>query len=96
MFPIFSHEPNVVRGPRGEWVMFLSQHIPDTPRVECNCSDGNTPEDHPGHVCTDLATPDTNPTWMTWRYVNVIVLQTQLSELQCTTCTHRRVSRDNR
>ena len=60
-FPIFSHEPSVVRGPDGEWVMFMSRHVPNTGRPICSCQNGVTPDN-----CTDYATPDMNPTAMSW------------------------------
>eukprot|EP00966_Prymnesium_polylepis_P274038 6330766-Prymnesium_polylepis.1 len=61
VFPIFSHEPDVKRGPHGEWIMFHSRHVPNSGRPECECKDGVTPDS-----CTDYATPDTNPTAMSW------------------------------
>lgn len=43
--PAFSHEPNVVRAPTGEWVMYytgLAQDSAATPPCD-QCTDGNTP-----------------------------------------------------
>ena len=64
VFPIFSHEPDVKRGPNGEWVMFFSHHVPNTGRKECFCKNGVTPASD--EACHDSATPDTNPTAMSW------------------------------
>ena len=49
VWPIFSHEPSVVRGPQGEWVMLFSsyhwQNETDLDRVYCNqCQNGVTPK----------------------------------------------------
>ena len=46
VWPAFSHEPNVVRAPTGEWVMYFtaSQNISGPQPPECTvCTDGRTP-----------------------------------------------------
>ena len=47
--PVFAHEPGVVRGPAGEWVMVFSAWAlpPDAPRCT-DCADGQT-LNHPSH-----------------------------------------------
>lgn len=62
MFPVFSHEPTVVRGPSGEWVLYWSTypngHTLGPPCT--NCTDGYTP---PGCGSPHGGSP---PTFMSW------------------------------
>jgi len=45
--PAFAHEPNVVRAPSGEFVMYYTASFPDDPPPEAcmACTDGSTPAD---------------------------------------------------
>jgi hypothetical protein len=66
VFGVFSHEPNAVRGPDGEWVLFFTAHIPwnSTPAPHspaCTCVDGSTP--HTG--CAD-PTGNEGATYASW------------------------------
>ena len=60
----FSHEPNVVRAPSGEWVMYWTGAAPGAPRhPPCRaCSHGNT---DPNSGCT-LGAQGRQPTFMAW------------------------------
>lgn len=51
VFPVFAHEPSVVRGTRGEWVMLFSSYRYNATGLEAiicsTCKDGVTPEVSP-------------------------------------------------
>ena len=51
--PVFAHEPNVVRGPSGEWVMVWSAFpLPNASSDRCtNCTDGTTSPVYPRGGC---------------------------------------------
>lgn len=63
VWPAFAHEPNVVRGPRGEWVMYFTaaENMSAPPATPCvRCEDGRT-----SPACHGSAAGD-GPTYMSW------------------------------
>jgi hypothetical protein len=73
LFPPFAHEPDVIRAPTGELVVFYcgsGRKAPLPPSALCNCSDGSTSAaDAAQHCAPPLPHPDPNshsPTWMSW------------------------------
>ena len=61
--PVFSHEPNVVRAPNGEFVMYYTGVAPGQPAPQpCSeCTDGNTP---PGAASCGHSPSGNGPTFM--------------------------------
>lgn len=65
VWPAFSHEPNVVRAPTGEWIMYFtaSQNISGPQPPVCTaCSNGRT-----SASCNGSAA-GSGPTYMTWSH----------------------------
>lgn len=62
VWPTFAHEPNVVRAPTGEWVMYFTAGQPGDPKpTACSiCKDGKTPPNCPGGAA------GTGPTYMSF------------------------------
>ena len=62
VWPAFSHEPNVVRAPTGEWVMYWTALAPGaSPQPICEqCTDGNTP----AHAQCAHSAGGSGPTYM--------------------------------
>ena len=61
VFPTFSHEPDVKRGPNGEWIMFMTSYEPKKGEEACVCTNGTTPS-----TCPSTAADYTPQTTMSW------------------------------
>jgi len=64
-FPVWTHESVVTRGPEGEYVAFMSYHVPQTRPVCTGCVGGSTnPTCKEPHVLPLISNSD--PTYMSW------------------------------
>jgi len=81
-FPVWSHESAVTRGPRGEWIAFMSYNVPQTRAICTGCVGGLTnttcvePKQHAAAAAAAapvgerLRLSDWDPSFMSWAPAN--------------------------